>query len=227
MAKAKAEKKAASPMKPKGSAIQGVAQKAESDRPMNKRLAKLSEGGVPKEKKPRAPKEAPAPFQHDPRVPSVGTVIERKLADGKLVSSIKVLHDGFEGVFPKKGADGEAFAGCFFKSASAAAKAASGKSWFGLVYYGVIPYNARERRGINEKDLVDAYDDAQGAFNAVAASAGFPGIPGSLKDALDSDPKAARQAAAEIHKTAKKVAGWAKALESSANLIEVRHGRAA
>jgi hypothetical protein len=66
----------------------------------------------------------PAPRERDPRIPSVGTVLEREY-DGKTLK-VKVLEDGFQ------------FRGKTYRSLSAIAKDATGTTWNGLLFFGLV-----------------------------------------------------------------------------------------
>lgn len=66
----------------------------------------------------------PTPRARDPRIPSVGTVLERE-HDGKTLK-VKVLEDGFQ------------FRGKNYRSLSAIAREATGTTWNGLLFFGLV-----------------------------------------------------------------------------------------
>jgi hypothetical protein len=62
--------------------------------------------------------------ERDPRIPAPGSVLERE-HDGKTLR-VKVLDDGFQ------------FRGKTYRSLSAIAKEATGTTWNGLLFFGLI-----------------------------------------------------------------------------------------
>lgn len=68
----------------------------------------------------------------DPRLPPVGTVIERE-HEGKNIR-VKVLEDGFE------------YRGKTYDSLSAIANEATGTTWNGFLFFRLIPYAKRSRK---------------------------------------------------------------------------------
>jgi len=74
--------------------------------------------------KKEAPRSASKRTKRDPRLPAVGTVLERE-HDGKMVK-VTILDDGFR------------FRGQKFGSLSAVAKEATGTTWNGLLFWGLI-----------------------------------------------------------------------------------------
>lgn len=85
-----------------------------------------------------SPEEKPASQEssdkrtRDPRLPPVGTVLEREY-QGKTLR-VKVLEDGFE------------FRGKTYRSLSAVAREATGTTWNGLLFFHLIPYARREKK---------------------------------------------------------------------------------
>jgi len=67
--------------------------------------------------------------KRDPRLPAVGTILEREL-DGKMLK-VKILDDGFR------------FGGRTFGSLSAVAKEATGTIWNGLLFWGLVKRKPR------------------------------------------------------------------------------------
>jgi len=74
--------------------------------------------------KKEAPHSASKRTNRDPRLPAVGTVLERE-HDGKMLR-VKILDDGFQ------------FRGQKFGSLSAVAKEATGTIWNGLLFWGLV-----------------------------------------------------------------------------------------
>ncbi len=81
-----------------------------------------------KAKTKRAPKK---PRERDPRLPPVGTVLEREHKGKKICAT--VLDDGFE------------YRGKTYRSLSAVAREATGTIWNGFLFFKVIPYARREQ----------------------------------------------------------------------------------
>jgi len=75
-----------------------------------------------------APKK---PRERDPRLPPIGTVLEREHKGKKICAT--VLDDGFE------------YRGKTYRSLSAVAREATGTIWNGFLFFKVIPYTRREQ----------------------------------------------------------------------------------
>ena len=85
---------------------------------------------APAREKPTSP-ESNEKRPRDPRLPAVGTVIEREY-QGKTLR-VKVLEDGFE------------FRGKTYRSLSAVAREATSTTWNGLLFFHLIPYAKRQK----------------------------------------------------------------------------------
>ena len=86
------------------------------------------EAAKAKPKNKRASKKA---RERDPRLPPVGTVLEREHKGKKICAT--VLDDGFE------------YHGKTYRSLSAVAREATGTTWNGFLFFKVIPYARREQ----------------------------------------------------------------------------------
>lgn len=75
-------------------------------------------------------KHTTKPRERDPRLPPVGTVLEREHKGKKICAT--VLDDGFE------------YRGKTYRSLSAVAREATGTIWNGFLFFKVIPYARRE-----------------------------------------------------------------------------------
>ncbi|MBC8292595.1 MAG: DUF2924 domain-containing protein [Proteobacteria bacterium] len=81
--------------------------------------------------KPKSKRTAQKPRERDPRLPPVGTILEREHKGKKICATI--LDDGFE------------YHGKTYRSLSAVAREATGTIWNGFLFFKVIPYARREQ----------------------------------------------------------------------------------
>ena len=81
--------------------------------------------------KPKSKRTAQKPRDVDPRLPPVGTILEREHKGKKICATI--LDDGFE------------YRGKTYRSLSAVAREATGTIWNGFLFFKVIPYARREQ----------------------------------------------------------------------------------
>lgn len=81
--------------------------------------------------KPKSKSTAKKPRERDPRLPPVGTVLEREHKGKKICAT--VLDHGFE------------YRGKTYRSLSAVAREATGTIWNGFLFFKVIPYARREQ----------------------------------------------------------------------------------
>lgn len=81
--------------------------------------------------KSKSKRAAKTPRDVDPRLPPVGTILEREHKGKKICATI--LDDGFE------------YRGKTYRSLSAVAREATGTIWNGFLFFKVIPYARREQ----------------------------------------------------------------------------------
>ena len=95
---------------------------------LEEQAAREATKAKPRTKTKRAAKK---PRERDPRLPPVGTVLEREHKGKKICAT--VLDDGFE------------YGGKTYRSLSAVAREATGTIWNGFLFFRVIPYARREQ----------------------------------------------------------------------------------
>lgn len=158
-----------------------------------------------------------ARFQHDPRVlaaTKVGGYLVRELKSGAKVR-VKVVENGY------------VWKGEHYTSLSAIALLATGTSWNGLLFFRLMPYTLRGRRGIDDAVIKEQYEEAAHRYALAAAVLRLPAIPGRLDELLaNAEAGEARLSAAQIHEVANKLKHLAGVLDLGANLVEARHGHA-
>jgi hypothetical protein len=167
----------------------------------------------------RKPREG-KPFAHDPRViPYIGKelvrVYTRKGETTERTATVKVLPDGF------------LYEGRHYRNLSKIAKEATGTGWLGLLFFGVVPYNRRERKGLGESEVLAGYHEAQVVFNGLPPAFRGDKLHDSLKEALETkDATAGHQHARRAFAAAAKLKDMVRKLEAAGNLLEVRFGKA-
>ena len=174
----------------------------------------------PKAAPPLKPAKAKPPaFVHDHRVLAsykIGDAIEKRDSKGTLIARVTVERDGF------------GWHGKVYESLTPIATEVSGTAQSGLVYFGVIPYNDRDRKGKTTADIAPAFDAALAVFNLVAKGLGLDTIDVRGLQALEvaEDHEAVRQAVARLRSYATQMRQQLQALALGENLLEVWHGRA-
>lgn len=158
-------------------------------------------------------------FAHDHRLLAiyrVGDVIEKRDGKGKLIAGVTVERDGFS------------WHGKRYESLTPIATEVTGTAQSGLVYFGVIPYNDRDRKGKTTADIAPAFDAALGVFNLVAKGLGLDELRlGGLAELEQHDNhQAVREGIARLRSYATQMRAQLQALALGENLLEVRHGRA-
>jgi hypothetical protein len=181
--------------------------------------AKAKAEPKPRAAKPEKAAKVPPPFKHDHRVLAlykVGEHIEKRDGKGALLARVEVVKEGF------------AWHGETYSSLSPIAKEVSGTAQSGLVYFGVIPYNDRERKGKETPELAKDFDSALAVFNLVAKGLGLDTIDVAGLVALEAseDHDEVRQAVARLRRYSTLMRAQLAALAVGENLLEVRHGRA-
>lgn len=159
-------------------------------------------------------------FDHDPRVLAlypIGSHIEKRSRDGKLLARLTVTAEGF------------LWHGKTYGALSPIATEISGTQRNGLTYFGIIPV-ARAAR--SPEELAPAFDAAVRNYNAAVAT-----LPGSrshidmqivvgLHDLIAStDHAVVRKAVAALRAHRARLAAEIKAIEEGENLLETHHGR--
>ncbi len=91
----------------------------------------LEEQAARETAKAKSKSTARKPRERDPRLPPIGTILEREYKGKKICAT--VLDDGFE------------YRGKTYRSLSAVAREATGTIWNGFLFFKVIPYARREQ----------------------------------------------------------------------------------
>ncbi len=96
-----------------------------------KQVTKALEEQAAREAKAKSQRASKKPRERDPRLPPVGTVLEREHKGKKICATI--LDEGFE------------YNGKVYRSLSAIAREVTGTIWNGKLWFRIIPYARRDK----------------------------------------------------------------------------------